>query len=212
MTESAFEVDQPQTRSSAVVFASPHSGRIYPKSFLEESILDGHAVRSSEDAFVDQLFAAAPRYGAPLIKALAPRAFVDLNRSPDELDPATFQMDIASHPFTIDLDSNVVTWTFDNILLVDSFANEPESHGFIRFSIEPFSGLLPGDSIVNEANIYFDFNPAIRTRAACSAGSIPRSAWASEIRNSSRVCSGRPSSGRAPGKRPGANYDARSRA
>ncbi|MGR3837551.1 MAG: N-formylglutamate amidohydrolase [Cognatishimia sp.] len=88
MTESAFEVDQPQTRSSAVVFASPHSGRIYPKSFLEESILDAHVVRSSEDAFVDQLFAAAPRFGAPLLKALAPRAFVDLNRSPDELDPA----------------------------------------------------------------------------------------------------------------------------
>lgn len=45
-------------------------------------------LRSSEDAFVDHLFSAAPEFGAPLIAARVPRACVDLNRSPDDLDPA----------------------------------------------------------------------------------------------------------------------------
>ncbi|MEO1000519.1 MAG: N-formylglutamate amidohydrolase [Pseudomonadota bacterium] len=47
--------------------------------------------RASEDAFVDELFASAPRQGAPLMVATAPRAFVDLNRAATELDPALVQ-------------------------------------------------------------------------------------------------------------------------
>ena len=45
-------------------------------------------IRSSEDAFVDELFAAAPAAGAPLLAARVPRACIDLNRAPDDLDPA----------------------------------------------------------------------------------------------------------------------------
>jgi len=71
-----------------VVVASPHSGRFYPARFLQASVLDEHAIRSSEDAFMDQLVAAAPGLGAPLLTAEYPRAYLDLNRSPDELDPA----------------------------------------------------------------------------------------------------------------------------
>jgi len=74
-----------------MVFASPHSGRDYAWSFLRKTALDQHQVRSSEDAFVDELFEAAPRLGAPLLKAGAPRAYVDLNRSADELDPALIE-------------------------------------------------------------------------------------------------------------------------
>ncbi|WP_159974954.1 N-formylglutamate amidohydrolase [Roseobacter cerasinus] len=88
MSESAFEVSYPETPRSCVVFASPHSGRNYPWAMLRSSVLDELTIRSSEDAFVDQLFDCAPQYGAPLLKAGAPRAFVDLNRSCDELDPA----------------------------------------------------------------------------------------------------------------------------
>jgi N-formylglutamate deformylase len=73
------------------VFASPHSGRAYPAWFLDRIALDGHTVRSSEDAYVDQLFSCAPQMGAPLLQADAPRAFVDLNRSADELDPALIE-------------------------------------------------------------------------------------------------------------------------
>jgi len=88
MTESAFSLTLPTRITSAVVFASPHSGRDYPAHFMRQSVLDERAIRSSEDAFVDRLFEDAPQFGAPFLHARAPRAFVDLNRSPDELDPA----------------------------------------------------------------------------------------------------------------------------
>lgn len=91
MPKSAYEVLHPERNRSCVVFASPHSGRDYPWSFLRGTVLDEHAIRSSEDAFVDQLFDCAPRFGAAFIKAGAPRAFVDLNRSSDELDPALIE-------------------------------------------------------------------------------------------------------------------------
>jgi len=83
-----FEIIQPARRETCVVFASPHSGRDYPPSFLRRSPLGESAIRSSEDAFVDTLFDSAPAFGAPLIRAFVPRAYVDLNRSADELDPA----------------------------------------------------------------------------------------------------------------------------
>lgn len=88
MPKVAFHLHRPDALTSCVVFASPHSGRDYPWSFLRHTVLDEHSIRSSEDAYVDRLFDCAPQFGAPLIKAGAPRAFVDLNRSPEELDPA----------------------------------------------------------------------------------------------------------------------------
>lgn len=88
MTADPYHLFRPETRDTSVVFASPHSARDYPETFLREAVLDAHAIRSSEDAFVDILFRAAPRYGAPLLAAAVPRAYLDLNRAPDELDPA----------------------------------------------------------------------------------------------------------------------------
>lgn len=79
---------EPERLSSAAVFSSPHSGREYPKSLLDRTRLDPLAIRSSEDAFVDRLFAPAVSAGAPLLAARAPRAYVDLNRGQEELDPA----------------------------------------------------------------------------------------------------------------------------
>ncbi len=87
----AFHLHAPARRDTCIVFASPHSARDYPAWFLRASLLDALTLRSSEDAFVDQLFAAAPRHGAPLLLAGAPRAFVDLNRNADELDPALIE-------------------------------------------------------------------------------------------------------------------------
>ncbi|ARO15366.1 N-formylglutamate amidohydrolase [Ketogulonicigenium robustum] len=81
-------IHAPQRYESAIVFASPHSGRFYPPEFLRRSRLDSHQIRASEDAFVDQLFADAPAQGAPLLVANYPRAYVDLNRSAADLDPA----------------------------------------------------------------------------------------------------------------------------
>lgn len=91
MPKSAYDVVLPVKDRSCVVFASPHSGRDYPWTFLRSTMLDEHVIRSSEDAFVDQMFDCAPEYGAAFIKAGAPRAFVDLNRAAGELDPALIE-------------------------------------------------------------------------------------------------------------------------
>ncbi|WP_428546116.1 N-formylglutamate amidohydrolase [Profundibacter sp.] len=88
MSKATYQLELPENRTTSVIFASPHSGRSYPWAFLRKSVLDELAIRSSEDAFVDLLFADVPTFGAPLLSARAPRAFVDLNRSRDELDPA----------------------------------------------------------------------------------------------------------------------------
>jgi N-formylglutamate amidohydrolase len=73
-----------------MVFASPHSGREYPHDLLAASRLDASGLRRSEDCFVDELFGMVPDLGAPLVKALYPRAYLDPNREPYELDPAMF--------------------------------------------------------------------------------------------------------------------------
>lgn len=91
MVRPAFTIHRPAALRAPFVFSSPHSGRDYPARFLAESQLDSLAIRSSEDAFVDELFAAAPGCGAPLIAARVPRAFIDLNRACDELDPALIE-------------------------------------------------------------------------------------------------------------------------
>lgn len=91
MDDHAVHIAHPARRETGVVFASPHSGRDYPASFLRCTTLSESAIRSSEDAYVDQLFASAPAHGAPLVRAQVPRAFVDLNRGADELDPALIE-------------------------------------------------------------------------------------------------------------------------
>lgn len=91
MPTTAFHLHLPDHHASSVVFASPHSGRDYARSFLRGTHLDEHVIRSSEDAFVDRLFDCAPQFGAPFLCAAAPRAYVDLNRAADELDPALIE-------------------------------------------------------------------------------------------------------------------------
>jgi N-formylglutamate deformylase len=88
MPSEPFDLSLPEVRETSVVFASPHSGRDYGAAFLAASVLDEHTIRSSEDAFIDALFGTATAHGAPFLKARVPRAFVDLNRSTEELDPA----------------------------------------------------------------------------------------------------------------------------
>lgn len=82
-----FVETRPATWNVPVIFVSPHSGRHYQREFLQQTCLDKKTLRSTEDAFIDLLFADAPKFGAPLICTQIPRAFVDLNRGPDELDP-----------------------------------------------------------------------------------------------------------------------------
>ncbi|HEV7717990.1 MAG TPA: N-formylglutamate amidohydrolase [Arsenicitalea sp.] len=86
----AFETVRPRRLTAPLVFNSAHSGRDYPLRFLEMTRLDHLSIRQSEDAFVDELFARAPHLGAPLLRAHFPRAYLDVNREPWELDPAMF--------------------------------------------------------------------------------------------------------------------------
>ncbi len=87
----AYVLTRPDGRSGPMIFASPHSGRDYPAEFLAQAVLDRRSIRSSEDAFVDELFDMAPQMGAALLAARAPRAYIDLNRAADELDPAVIE-------------------------------------------------------------------------------------------------------------------------
>lgn len=86
-----FTVREPAARTVPFIFASPHSGRFYPRTFLNQSQLSPIALRRSEDAHVDELFAEAVELGAPMIMARFPRAYVDANRAPGELDQTMFQ-------------------------------------------------------------------------------------------------------------------------
>ncbi len=84
------DVLRPAVQTLPLVLASPHSGRDYPADFVARARLDPRQLRRSEDAFVDELFAASVQLGVPLLRARFPRAFVDPNREPFELDPAMF--------------------------------------------------------------------------------------------------------------------------
>ena len=95
-----FRLEAPQPQKVAVVLNAPHSGNIYPSPFLEASKLTSLALRGSEDAFVDQLFAQGPALGAPLLAARFPRAFIDVNREPWELDPEMFDDRLPTHANT----------------------------------------------------------------------------------------------------------------
>ena len=94
----AFEVDFPPAGQPlrALVFGSPHSGRIYPEAFMAATDLDAHAIRGSEDAFVDRLIESAPGHGIPVINARFARAYIDVNREPWELDPRMFEDELPS--------------------------------------------------------------------------------------------------------------------
>ncbi len=87
-TNAPFRLMEPDRLATSAVFNSPHSGRDYPAGLVRRSRLTRQGLRASEDVLVDVLFAAAPQHGAPLLAATAPRAWLDLNRAPADLDPA----------------------------------------------------------------------------------------------------------------------------
>ncbi|HYD16279.1 MAG TPA: N-formylglutamate amidohydrolase, partial [Hyphomicrobium sp.] len=82
-----FTILTPKVQSAPFVLCSPHSGRVYPREFLAQSRLDPLTLRKSEDCFVDELFQDAAELGVPMIAARFPRAYLDVNREPYELDP-----------------------------------------------------------------------------------------------------------------------------
>jgi N-formylglutamate amidohydrolase len=90
LTSTPLDLRRPAAQLVPLVVASPHSGSDYPAEFVAASRLDPLTLRRSEDAFVDEIFASAPRLGAPMLAARFPRAYLDVNREAWELDPAMF--------------------------------------------------------------------------------------------------------------------------
>ena len=86
-----FSLARPGELKLPLVFNSPHSGRIYPSTFLAASKLDPRTLRRSEDSCVEELFGFVTDMGAPLLHAHFPRAYLDVNREPYELDPVLFR-------------------------------------------------------------------------------------------------------------------------
>jgi uncharacterized repeat protein (TIGR01451 family) len=94
----------------------------------------------------------------------AAETVVVVDSLPAELRVGSFIPIGASHPYTYELGGNgVLRFIFNNINLLDSNTNEPASHGAVSFRIRPVTGLTPETLINNRADIFFDFNPAVRT-------------------------------------------------
>jgi N-formylglutamate amidohydrolase len=67
-----------------LVLDSPHSGREFPEDF--GAAVSESELREGEDCYVDELWAAAPELGAPLLAAAAPRTYLDPNRHAGDVD------------------------------------------------------------------------------------------------------------------------------
>lgn len=91
-----FEIRAGVEQRVPFLFNSPHSGRYYPERFLAMARLDRNAIRRSEDCYVDELFGGAVALGAPMLAANFPRAYLDVNREPWELDPRMFAEPVPS--------------------------------------------------------------------------------------------------------------------
>lgn len=91
-----FEIRSGAEQRVPFLFNSPHSGRHYPERFLAMARLDRNAIRRSEDCYVDELFGGAVALGAPMLAANFPRAYLDVNREPWELDPRMFAEPVPS--------------------------------------------------------------------------------------------------------------------
>lgn len=93
-----FKLTLPEAAANVpLLITSPHSGSDYPADFLAASLLDAHDIRQSEDMYVDALYADAPKLGIALLAAQFPRAYIDLNRAPYELEQALFDDKLPDH-------------------------------------------------------------------------------------------------------------------
>lgn len=85
----------------------------------------------------------------------------------EKLDWITLKMLSASHNYRVDIeDEQILHYTFNNIDLAYEDADDEGSQGYIAYKIKPKSNLEVGDVISSPADIFFDFNPPIRTNEA----------------------------------------------
>ncbi|MES2621304.1 MAG: T9SS type A sorting domain-containing protein [Bacteroidota bacterium] len=98
-----------------------------------------------------------------------------------DLDASTFQLLAYSHQPMVQLKENAVRFNFPNIMLVDSHANEPLSHGYVQYKIKIKDGKPVGTVINNTAFIYFDFNAPVVTNTTSNTIAVINSVG--EVRN-----------------------------
>jgi uncharacterized repeat protein (TIGR01451 family) len=88
-----------------------------------------------------------------------------------DLDLRTLRVEAASHAYRLRVSGQgqpVLTFTFDGIGLPPSSRNDAGSNGFVQFSIQPKANLAPKTLIENYADIFFDYNPPVRTLATAN--------------------------------------------
>ncbi|MCB9231535.1 MAG: PKD domain-containing protein [Bacteroidia bacterium] len=137
---------------SPIVFSyDPNDKKVWPEGYGPEgAIPQNDSVLTYQIRF--QNTGTATAYNLHVLDTIDP-----------SLDLSTLTVTGTSHPYQLDVDSGIVDWIFPNILLPDSNANEPGSHGWIKYKINRKPGLAHGTKIENTAYIYFDFNPAVIT-------------------------------------------------
>lgn len=97
LADDVLEIIAPAEWSTAMVFNSPHSGNVLPEDFLGQVRLDVRTLRLSQDCYVDELFGGCLAAGAPMLRALLSRSYIDLNREPFELDQRMFAETLPGH-------------------------------------------------------------------------------------------------------------------
>ncbi|MEM9279429.1 MAG: N-formylglutamate amidohydrolase [Pseudomonadota bacterium] len=148
----AFSQLLPERQSLPVVVNSPHSGRYYPETFLEASRLNKLSIRKSEDFLVDELVKTAVDFGIPVLSAVYPRAYLDVNREPFELDPSMFDGELPGNVNTRSIRVSSGLGTIARIV------SEGE---------EIYSQRLPASEAVNRiANIYRPYHTALQNLLA----------------------------------------------
>src|SRR5690606_18951847 len=87
-----YDIIEAEGTALPILYDSPHSGTQRPADWAP--LASDADLSTSWDAWVDELFEAAPRHGATLLRAHFPRSFIDLNRARDDIDPALIEGDL----------------------------------------------------------------------------------------------------------------------
>lgn len=166
-------IERPDRIRFPFVFSSPHSGRVYPRSFVTASNLDPVTLRRSEDSFVEEIFGGVKGLGAPLIHARFPRAYLDANREPYELDPGMFADPLPPHVNTRSLRvagglGTIARVVADSTEIYRGPLPYAEAERRIRQLYMPFHEALRG--LLEEAHTIFGWSVLIDCHSMPSVG------------------------------------------
>ena len=124
-----------------LIFDSPHSGTIYPDNFSYTCTFKD--LEKSEDKYVDELFSEAPKLSAPLLRALFPRTYIDVNRAVDDIDPLLYD----------DID-----WPYDDIIPAPSnrsYAGIGLIRRLIRPNVDVYTRTLSPEEIKSRTDTFY---------------------------------------------------------